>query len=63
MWRVLGRDQANGGMVDSLIFVDEGHGSGKRPNVITEYRKQVEFLDQHLKKSEMTPRGEQPSGK
>ena len=55
--------QSNGGMVDSLIFVDEGHGSGKRPNVITEYRKQVEFLNQHLKKSEMAPRGEKPAGK
>jgi dipeptidyl aminopeptidase/acylaminoacyl peptidase len=50
--------QANGGMVDSLIFVDEGHGAGKRPNIIIEYRKQVEFLDQHLKKSEMKTKGE-----
>ncbi|MFH1688369.1 MAG: S9 family peptidase [bacterium] len=39
----------NGGVVDSLIFVDEGHGSGKRENVIAEYRKQVEFFDRHLK--------------
>jgi len=40
---------ANGGVVDSLIFVDEGHGSGKRVNTIAEYRKQVEFFDRHLK--------------
>jgi len=40
---------ANGGVVDSLIFSDEGHGSGKRINTIAEYRKQVEFFDRHLK--------------
>lgn len=40
----------NGGAVDSLIFPDEGHGVGKRVNIITEYRKQVEFFDRHLKK-------------
>ena len=39
----------NGGVVDSLIFANEGHGSGKRENVIAEYRKQVEFFDRHLK--------------
>ncbi len=38
-----------GGMVDSLIFSDEGHGSGKISNTIEQYRKQVEFLDRHLK--------------
>ncbi len=41
--------QKNGGVVDSLIFSNEGHGSGKRVNTITEYRKQVEFLDRNLK--------------
>ncbi len=40
---------ANHGVVDSLFFVDEGHGASKRPNVITEYRRQVAFLDTHLK--------------
>lgn len=35
--------------VDSLIFPDEGHGASKRPNVIAEYRKHVEFFDTHLK--------------
>ena len=39
----------NGGVVDSLIFADEGHGVHKMSNVIALYRKQVEFLDAHLK--------------
>jgi dipeptidyl aminopeptidase/acylaminoacyl peptidase len=42
--------KSNGGVVDSLIFPDEGHGASKRVNIIAEYRKQVEFLDRHLKK-------------
>ncbi len=37
------------GDVDSLIFHDEGHGTGKLSNIILEYRKQVEFFDRHLK--------------
>jgi len=41
--------KSNGGVVDSLIFSDEGHGASKRVNIIAEYRKQVEFLDKHLK--------------
>ncbi|MFH1372840.1 MAG: S9 family peptidase [bacterium] len=41
---------AQGGEVDSLIFADEGHGSGKRVNTIKEYRKQVGFFDKYLKK-------------
>jgi dipeptidyl aminopeptidase/acylaminoacyl peptidase len=40
----------NGGIVDSLIFPDEGHGASKRVNIIAEYRKQVEFFDRNLKK-------------
>lgn len=39
----------NGGVADSLIFPDEGHGASKRVNVIAEYRKQVQFFNQHLK--------------
>jgi dipeptidyl aminopeptidase/acylaminoacyl peptidase len=39
----------NGTVVDSLIFADEGHGSGKRVNTIKEYRKHVEFFDRFLK--------------
>jgi dipeptidyl aminopeptidase/acylaminoacyl peptidase len=40
----------NNGIVDSLIFYDEGHGSGKTENVIIEYRKHVKFLNKYLKK-------------
>ncbi|MEW5923536.1 MAG: S9 family peptidase [Candidatus Zixiibacteriota bacterium] len=40
----------NGGIVDSLIFPDEGHGIGKMPNRLEFYRKMVEFFDAHLKK-------------
>ncbi len=40
---------ANGGEVDTLIFSDEGHGVAKRPNVLTVYRRTVEFLDKYLK--------------
>lgn len=47
--QILAAVAANGGIVDSLIFRDEGHGSGKRVNTIKEYRKQVEFFDRHLK--------------
>ncbi|HQL24962.1 MAG TPA: S9 family peptidase, partial [candidate division Zixibacteria bacterium] len=39
----------SGGVVDSLIFPDEGHGASKRVNIIAEYRKQVEFFTRHLK--------------
>ena len=42
----------NGTVVDSLIFADEGHGSGKRVNTIKEYRKHVEFFDRFLKKQD-----------
>ena len=38
----------NGGIVDSLIFADEGHGASKRVNVIESYRRQVEFLKKNL---------------
>jgi len=51
--QIIAAVQANGGSVDSLIFQDEGHGSGKRANTIAEYRKQVEFFDRHLKVFEL----------
>ncbi len=38
----------NGGIVDSLIFPDEGHGARKRVNVINSYRRQVKFYKEHL---------------
>lgn len=40
----------NGGVVDSLIFPDEGHGIARLPNRLEFYRKMVEFFDTHLKK-------------
>ncbi len=47
--QILAAVAANGGIVDSLIFPDEGHGASKRVNVIAEYRKQVEFFNRTLK--------------
>ena len=47
--QILEAVHGNGGLVDSLIFRDEGHGAGKTVNVIAEYRKQVEFFDKYLK--------------
>lgn len=46
--------QEKGGMVDFLIFPDEGHGASKRVNVIAEYRKQVTFFNKYLKSEEAT---------
>ncbi|MFH2036666.1 MAG: S9 family peptidase [Candidatus Zixiibacteriota bacterium] len=42
--------QKNGGVVDSLIFSDEGHGVDKLENRLEVYRKMVEFFDANLKK-------------
>jgi dipeptidyl aminopeptidase/acylaminoacyl peptidase len=42
----------NGGVVDSLIFADEGHGIDKRHNLITMYRRMVEFFDKYLRRSD-----------
>ena len=47
--QILAAVAANGGIVDSLIFPDEGHGTSKRVNTIAEYRKQVEFFNRTLK--------------
>jgi len=47
--QIIAAIRANGGVIDSLIFPDEGHGASKRVNVITEYRKQVEFFGKQLK--------------
>lgn len=51
--QILAAVQQNGGIADSLIFLDEGHGSGKRVNTIIEYRKQVSFFDSFLKRKEL----------
>lgn len=41
--------QARGGVAESLIFPDEGHGVAKLPNRLKSYRTMVDFLDRHLK--------------
>jgi dipeptidyl aminopeptidase/acylaminoacyl peptidase len=40
----------SGGIVDSLIFSDEGHGINKLSNRLVLYRRMVEFFDKYLKK-------------
>jgi dipeptidyl aminopeptidase/acylaminoacyl peptidase len=40
-----------GGVVESLIYADEGHGIGKLKNRLVFYRKMVEFFNEHLKKN------------
>lgn len=47
--QILAAVVANGGVADSLIFADEGHGASKRSNTIAEYRKHVSFFDRFLK--------------
>ncbi len=37
-----------GGIVDTLIFPDEGHGVGKRSSILISYRRIVDFLNQQL---------------
>ncbi len=39
-----------GGVVDSLIFPDEGHGIAKQSNNITAYQQMVRFFEKYLKK-------------
>ncbi len=39
---------ARGGVVDTLIFPDEGHGVSKRANIMVSYRRIVDFLNQQL---------------
>ncbi len=38
-----------GGIVDTLIFPDEGHGVAKRSNLLIQYRRMVDFFKEHLK--------------
>ncbi|MEW5875984.1 MAG: S9 family peptidase [Candidatus Zixiibacteriota bacterium] len=40
---------ARGGVVDTLIFPDEGHGASKRVNILVQYRRMVDFFNRHLK--------------
>lgn len=51
--QILDAVKLNGGIVDSLIWLDEGHGSGKRVNTIEEYRKHVAFFDTFLKPNKL----------
>lgn len=37
-----------GGIVDTLIFPDEGHGVAKRPNQLIQYRRIVDFFKKYL---------------
>jgi dipeptidyl aminopeptidase/acylaminoacyl peptidase len=39
---------ARGGIVDTLIFPDEGHGIAKRPNQLVTYRRIVDFFKKYL---------------
>jgi len=43
--------ERKGGVVEPLIFDDEGHGIGKLENRLIFYRKMVEFFNEHLKES------------
>ena len=43
--------QKKGGVVEPLIFPDEGHGVGKLQNRLVFYRKMIEFFDKYLKRS------------
>jgi dipeptidyl aminopeptidase/acylaminoacyl peptidase len=47
--------QDQGGIVDSLIFSDEGHGARKQSNIIEEYKKIIDFLKLHIKSPEPPP--------
>lgn len=53
--QIIAAIQQNGGIVDSMIMADEGHGAGKRSNIIPEYQKQIQFLNSYLKNTEMKP--------
>jgi len=48
--QIAGAIEANGGVVETLIFPDEGHGISKLDNRLIYYRTMVDFLDEHLKK-------------
>jgi dipeptidyl aminopeptidase/acylaminoacyl peptidase len=40
----------NGGVVEYVVFPDEGHGFTKRVNKITAYSRILQFLDRYLKR-------------
>ncbi|MBA2501300.1 MAG: S9 family peptidase [Pyrinomonadaceae bacterium] len=41
----------NNGVVEYIVFPDEGHGFSKRANEMQAYRSILQFLDRHLKKT------------
>jgi dipeptidyl aminopeptidase/acylaminoacyl peptidase len=40
-----------GGVVEYIVFPDEGHGLRNVANAITAYQRTLEFLDRHLKRA------------
>ena len=42
--------KAKGGVVEYLLFPDEGHGIAKLPNRIKAFEALVDFLDSHIRK-------------
>lgn len=49
--QIISAIQKRAGVVDSLIYPDEGHGIAKLNNRLEFYRKMVEFFNKYLKKS------------
>ncbi len=49
--QIIAAIQRQGGIVDSLIFPDEGHGVGKLTNRLMLYRKMADFFEKYLRKS------------
>jgi dipeptidyl aminopeptidase/acylaminoacyl peptidase len=47
--QIINAIQQKGGIVEPLIYPDEGHGIGKLSNRLVFYRKMVEFFNEHLK--------------
>ena len=43
--------RGNGGVVEYIVFPDEGHGLRNTANAITAYQRALEFLDRHVKRS------------
>jgi len=48
---IVAKVKANGVPVDYVVFPDEGHGFRKKANQIVAYRKILEFLDAHVKRT------------
>jgi len=48
--QIISELKSQGGVVDSLIFADEGHGVAKLENRLVSYRRMVDFFKEHLMK-------------